>query len=406
MTSGLGFLVAARQCEIGELEQLARTSELAGIIGRFIHALQRERGISNIFLVSQGRHFGGLRHQQAAECEQVEREVRAQFDLLDTDVARARNGARLFSRIAVVLHALDALGALRRRIATLALGPREATDAFVRLIASLLAVVFEAADTATDPEISRALVALFNFMQGKEFAGQERALGGGVFESGGADAQTLQHWRHLVESQDGCFQVFSDFSDPPGSAQSGQDAAVMAEFEQLRRTGQALHAQTLRDTNLSHTWYDCSTRRIDAMRVVEDQLAANLRRLCERKIAQARAELRDKQAIVESLSRQASATPNGAAAPYGPNLERSILGMVQEQSLRLQVMSEELESVHAALQERKVIERAKGLLMTRRQLSEQDAYRALRQMAMNQKRRLVDIAQAVLSMADVLPGNG
>jgi AmiR/NasT family two-component response regulator len=41
--------------------------------------------------------------------------------------------------------------------------------------------------------------------------------------------------------------------------------------------------------------------------------------------------------------------------------------------------------------------------MAHRSLTEDEAYRSLRQMAMNQKRRLADVAQMVLSMADVLP---
>jgi AmiR/NasT family two-component response regulator len=60
--------------------------------------------------------------------------------------------------------------------------------------------------------------------------------------------------------------------------------------------------------------------------------------------------------------------------------------------------------VRASLNERKVVERAKGLLMAHRLMSEEEAYKALRQMAMNQNRRLVDVAEAVLSLADVLPG--
>jgi AmiR/NasT family two-component response regulator len=50
------------------------------------------------------------------------------------------------------------------------------------------------------------------------------------------------------------------------------------------------------------------------------------------------------------------------------------------------------------------VERAKGLLMAHQDMSEDDAYKALRQMAMNQNRRLVDVANAVLSLAEVLPG--
>ena len=41
--------------------------------------------------------------------------------------------------------------------------------------------------------------------------------------------------------------------------------------------------------------------------------------------------------------------------------------------------------------------------MAHRQLSEHEAHKTLRQMAMNQNRRLVDVAQAVLAMAEILP---
>jgi hypothetical protein len=408
MKSGLNFIVAARQCEIGELEQLARTCELVNVIGRFTHALQRERGLSNVFLASRGRHFSQQRQQQEVECMRVEEEVRAQFNRLDTEPASpVRNGARLFSRIAVVLHSLDALPDLRIRIAAQTLKPRESTDVFIRLISGLLAVVFEAADSATDPEISRALVAMFNFMQGKELAGQERAFGAAAFTSGKLDAAGQQQWRHLIESQEGCFQVFAEFSDTTNrmAEEASQDPALLADLERLRRVGLILDARGNVDPDLYLVWYECCTRRIDGMRTVEDLLSVHLRELCERKVAQARAELRDHQAILDTLSRQANAAPPDAAAFYGPNLERSILGMVHEQSRRLQAMSDELDTVRAALNERKIVERAKGLLMAHRHLSEQDAYKTLRQMAMNQKRRLVDVAEAVLAMAEVLPGH-
>jgi hypothetical protein len=41
MKSGLSYLVAARECEIGDLEQLALTGELVSAIGSLVHALQR-----------------------------------------------------------------------------------------------------------------------------------------------------------------------------------------------------------------------------------------------------------------------------------------------------------------------------------------------------------------------------
>ncbi|MFL6695176.1 MAG: nitrate- and nitrite sensing domain-containing protein, partial [Ramlibacter sp.] len=231
MKTGINFLLAARQCEIAELEQLAQTSELVTAIARFIHALQRERGISSIYLSSHGAQFAQQREQQVADCLAAEQAVREQLDRLDTESSQARNGSRLFSRVAVVLHGLEALPSLRARIARQSPTAVEATAAFVKLIAGLLTVVFEAADSATDPEVSRALVAMFNFMQGKEFAGQERALGASVFAAGSIDDAGQQHWRHLVDSQQGCFRVFADYADPQvqRAEQAGHDATAMAE---------------------------------------------------------------------------------------------------------------------------------------------------------------------------------
>ncbi|RYF62113.1 MAG: ANTAR domain-containing protein, partial [Comamonadaceae bacterium] len=152
----------------------------------------------------------------------------------------------------------------------------------------------------------------------------------------------------------------------------------------------------------SQPWYDCCTQRIDAMKAVEDRLAQHLRALCEQRIAQAREELRDQQVLLQALEAEAGAAPG--QAHYGPHLERSVLDLVQEQGRRLQSMSDELDTVRASLNERKLVERAKGLLMAHRHLSEEDAYKALRRMAMNQGKRLVDVAEAVLAMAEVPAG--
>jgi hypothetical protein len=403
MNSGLSFLVAARRCEIDELEQLARTSELVSTIGRLVHALQRERGLSNVLLASQGRRFAAQRSAQIGECGRFEREVRVGFDFLESEGRRAGSGTRLFSRIAWVLPGLDALPTLRRRIGALETSAAEATAAFAKLIAGLLAVVFEAADGATDPEISRLLAAMFNFMQGKEFAGQERAFGAAAFASGHTDAAHQRQWMHLIASQERCFEVFTDFSGTCMLQAWGQHQAgdSLLEIERLRRIGCALNPEGTLNTQLGSVWFDACTHRIDAMKALEDLLAADLGSLCERKIAEARDEMRDQQAMLDSLARQASADGD-TPARYGPQFERSMMGLVQEQARRLQAMGYELETVRAALNERKVVERAKGLLMASRKLSEDEAYNMLRQTAMNQNRRLLDVAEAVLAMSDFL----
>jgi len=426
MKSGLSFLIGALRCEIDELDALAQTSERVDAISQLVHALQRERGLSNVWLGSGGKRFGAERRAQVAACGALQAQVRERFDQLGSEARRPGNGARLFSRIAWVLPGLDALPELRRRIDAQQVDAAQASAAFAKLIAGLLAVVFEAADGATDPLISRRLVALFNFMQGKEFAGQERACGAAAFSAGHNDGARQQQWLQLIAAQERCFQLFAEFSDAAVLAawRERQPSAQAAELERLRRIACAAPAGAALDTELTARWFDCSTARIDAMHGVEERLTAQLHQVCEDRIAQARAELHSHESLLDILPcedepRAAAAffdvpagvspaapspLPGEAPAPFGRHLERSILDLVQEQSTRLQSMNDELDTVRAALNERKLVERAKGLLMAHRRLSEQDAHKLLRQTAMNQNRRLVDVAESVLSMADLLPG--
>jgi response regulator NasT len=65
-------------------------------------------------------------------------------------------------------------------------------------------------------------------------------------------------------------------------------------------------------------------------------------------------------------------------------------------------LRDELSRTKQALEERKVIDRAKGLLMKLRGLSEEDAYALLRRTAMNEKRRVGEVAQSLVTAASLL----
>lgn len=67
-----------------------------------------------------------------------------------------------------------------------------------------------------------------------------------------------------------------------------------------------------------------------------------------------------------------------------------------------QTLKGELDAAHRALDDRKWIDRAKGLLMKSRKLGEDEAYAALRKLAMDRKRPLGDTARDVVEMAKFL----
>ncbi|WP_299297661.1 ANTAR domain-containing protein [uncultured Tateyamaria sp.] len=72
---------------------------------------------------------------------------------------------------------------------------------------------------------------------------------------------------------------------------------------------------------------------------------------------------------------------------------------------RFQMMSQmrlELAAAKQALADRKTLDRAKGILMRAKGLGEEDAYALLRKTAMSQNRKVIDVAQALLTASDLL----
>jgi len=65
-------------------------------------------------------------------------------------------------------------------------------------------------------------------------------------------------------------------------------------------------------------------------------------------------------------------------------------------------LQEELDRTRTALEARKTIDRAKGILMQAKRLTEEEAYALLRKTAMNENRKIGDVAQAVITAAELL----
>lgn len=80
-----------------------------------------------------------------------------------------------------------------------------------------------------------------------------------------------------------------------------------------------------------------------------------------------------------------------------PILDATIARFHMLQKIRI-----ELSETRRALEERKVIDRAKGLVMRARGIGEEEAYALLRKTAMDQGRKVAEVAQALVMTADLL----
>jgi response regulator NasT len=80
-----------------------------------------------------------------------------------------------------------------------------------------------------------------------------------------------------------------------------------------------------------------------------------------------------------------------------PILDVAVARFEQERALR-----DELKSMQDRLAERKVVERAKGILMKQKSVGEDEAFRLMRKLAMDRNRKLLDVAQQIIDVSELL----
>jgi response regulator NasT len=80
-----------------------------------------------------------------------------------------------------------------------------------------------------------------------------------------------------------------------------------------------------------------------------------------------------------------------------PILDVAVARFEQDRALR-----DELHSVNERLAERKVVERAKGILMKQKGIAEEEAFQLMRKLAMDRNRKLLDVAQQIIDVTDML----
>jgi len=107
----------------------------------------------------------------------------------------------------------------------------------------------------------------------------------------------------------------------------------------------------------------------------------------------------DDAAIGEAIRAGVSAYVVDGLSPHRvkPVLEAAIARFQAFQAMR-----DELDRTRASLAERKRIERAKGILMQQRGMAEDEAYKALRKLAMDRGKPLAEIAEQVISISELL----
>src|SRR3990170_1263345 len=186
-----------------EMAKLRPLADGVAKVSRFIHELQRERGASAVFLGSNGAQ---MRLELPEQRKRTDRERGPATDIMSTLKATAFGEFK--SAIDAAQAAVSALDARRRDVDAQSIPVVQSSAYFTDTIAALLTVTNEIAKVSGQGDVSMAVSAYVSFIQGKERAGQERAVGAGGVAAGKFELVVYSKMLGLAAAQEVYFYSF------------------------------------------------------------------------------------------------------------------------------------------------------------------------------------------------------
>ncbi len=256
---------------VREMDKVTELANMAGGISSLVHELQKERGTSAGFLGSGGG--GQFRDKMVAQRKNTDSRIKAAMLALD-------QGKRLglAAKVAPALKDLEQLSAKRGAVDGQKLTVAQEVAYYSDLNGRLLGVIAEMTKVTSDAKLGNSIAAYVNFLQSKERAGIERAVGSAGFSAGEFKPDAYQRFVALIAQQDAYYKVF----------EAGASAAVL-EFAGMTVAGAAVEQVNawrkvaLDSPATGHTggikgtdWFDTITKKINKLKQVEDYLSKDL----------------------------------------------------------------------------------------------------------------------------------
>ncbi|MFA0708022.1 methyl-accepting chemotaxis protein [Vibrio sp. 10N.222.48.A3] len=263
--------------EMSSLNQLTR---LSVVYSELVHELQKERGMTAGFIGSQGNKFGSELKAQRINADSKRNQRTEYWQSEEIGLSQI---ARLNTEIS---QSLNQITSIRNRVDSQSIPLSEALGYYTKLNAKLLSVSALIAELSTDATITTETIAYYNFLQGKERAGIERAVLNNTFSKNEFGPGMLVKFISLVTEQNTYFANFEVFGNPDNVdffKQQLNDRSV-AEVEKLRDVAESKMSGF--DVDPVY-WFAQSTARIVQLKKTENQLAESLITLTDQKTQQA-----------------------------------------------------------------------------------------------------------------------
>ncbi len=276
-----GYIIVGQYRSLESIEKIASLVEISPDISALVHEMQKERGLSAGYIGSSGNNkfTVNLKTQHKATNQAVAnfKEILSKFDA-------SVYGNVLSEKIDAAQEAVSRLDSVRSGVKNLNKTVGEMAGYYTSTIAKLLDVIAYASALSTDAEITKAVASYENYLQAKERAGVERAMGTNGFGKGVFAPEVYQKFVSLIAAQDIFLSRFENFASDE-QKQFNKDIVRGIDVEEVERMRKiALDVGTGGKVNADVTgsyWFEAITSKIDKMKRVEDKIASDLEGLLD-----------------------------------------------------------------------------------------------------------------------------
>jgi methyl-accepting chemotaxis protein len=269
-----GLSVVEKNQTASEMARLQGLARLAPTISALVHEMQKERGASAGFIASKGKRFATKLPAQRQVTNQKRAALKAALAKFDA----AGFGSALAAKLSAARSAVAGLDGARRQVSSLSFKVPQMARYYTGTIAKLLTVVEEMGSLSRDAEVTRAITAYTAFLQGKERAGIERAMGAGGFSAGKFAPAIYQKFLKLIAMQDVLFGRFAIHATAGQRAfyRATISGSAVKEVARMRKIAIASPTTGSLGNVQGPYWFDQITKKINLMKRVEDRVAKDL----------------------------------------------------------------------------------------------------------------------------------
>jgi len=271
-----GYLIVIEYNRANSIEKISKLVEVAPTISALVDEIQKERGLSAGYIGSRG---GASFLEKLNLQRKLTNKARTELNNILNNFDSAVYGSVFSNRLLKAEKALSKLDSVRDKVSSLKYSIGQMAGYYTPTIAKELNLISYASVLSNQADITKAVASYENYLQAKERAGIERAMGANGFGKGVFAPKIYQKFVSLIAAQKifiSRFETFASSEEVQFNKEILKDK-VVAKVTSMRKI--ALNAGTGGELNSNITgtkWFETVTKKINLMKKVEDKLAKDL----------------------------------------------------------------------------------------------------------------------------------